>query len=247
MKVHPLVGSREIVEQMQFPYPVAPIVRAHHEKWDGSGYPFGLKGGNIPIGARILTVGDWLDAMISDREYRKGIPIDETMELIVAETGKSFDPRVVEILRQQYQAREQCAKAQATQGPVLSTEIQVDKGAAPDPGLDVCGLPQGVHGEDFLTTITTAAREEQLLRETAAAGSSLDPARDHGAHRDGAARQNPLRGAGVFCAARQRAEGGGCHRRERPLFVEPGGASGRRTDGMGGAAPSAGGEWKPGR
>ncbi|HTR36936.1 MAG TPA: HD domain-containing phosphohydrolase [Bryobacteraceae bacterium] len=174
MKVHPLVGA-EIVEQMRFPYPVAPIVRAHHEKWDGSGYPFGLKGESIPIGARILTAADWLDAMISDREYRKGIPIEEAMELIVAESGKSFDPRVVEVLRQQYKELEHCAKAQAAQGPVLSTEIQVDKGLAPDAGLDVCGLPQGAHGDDFLTTITAAAREEQLLRETAAAGTSLDP------------------------------------------------------------------------
>jgi len=174
MKVHPLVGA-EIVEQMQFPYPVAPIVRAHHEKWDGSGYPFGLKGEAIPIGARILTAADWLDAMISDREYRKGIPIEEAMELIAAESGKSFDPKVVEMLGQQYKDLEHYAKAQAAEGPVLSTEIQVDKGAAPDAGLDVCGLPQGAPGEDFLTTITAAAREEQLLRETAAAGTSLDP------------------------------------------------------------------------
>ena len=116
MKVHPLVGA-EIVEQMQFPYAVAPIVRAHHEKWDGSGYPFGLKGEDIPLGARILTVSDWLDAMISDREYRKGIPMDEAMQQIVAEADKSFDPTVVEALRQQYQKLEEAASKQAAQGP----------------------------------------------------------------------------------------------------------------------------------
>ena len=64
MKVHPIVGA-EIVEQVQFPYPVAPIVRAHHEKWDGSGYPFGLKGQDIPIGARILSAVDYLDALVN--------------------------------------------------------------------------------------------------------------------------------------------------------------------------------------
>jgi diguanylate cyclase (GGDEF)-like protein/putative nucleotidyltransferase with HDIG domain len=173
MKVHPLVGA-EIVEQMQFPYPVAPIVRAHHEKWDGRGYPFGLKGEEIPIGARILAAVDWLDAMISDREYRKGIPIEEAMQQILGESGKSFDPRVVDVLQQEFRNLEPRAKAQVSQGPVLSTEITVDKGAAPDAGLDLCGLPQGGRGEDFLATIAAAAREEQLLRETAAAGVSLD-------------------------------------------------------------------------
>lgn len=173
MKVHPLVGA-EIVEQMQFPYPVAPIVRAHHEKWDGKGYPFGLKGEEIPIGARILSAVDCLDALISDREYRNGIPIEEAMRQIRAESGKSFDPQVVEVLGREYRLLEKHAKAQASQGPVLSTEIRVDRGAAPDAGLDLCGLPPPASGDDFLTTITAAAREEQLLRETAAAGVSLD-------------------------------------------------------------------------
>lgn len=175
VKVHPLVGA-EIVEQMQFPYPVAPIVRAHHEKWDGSGYPYGLKGENIPIGARILSVADCLDAMISDRSYRKGVPIAAAVKQIVDEAGKSFDPEVVRVLEQQYANLEQRARIQATQGPVLSTDVVVERGAAPDAGLDLCGLPNGSHGDDFLTTITAAGREEQLLRETAAAGACLDPA-----------------------------------------------------------------------
>ena len=67
MKIHPLVGA-EILERVRFPYPVVPIVRAHHEKWDGSGYPLGLKGEQIPIGARILSAVDFLDALASDRQ-----------------------------------------------------------------------------------------------------------------------------------------------------------------------------------
>jgi diguanylate cyclase (GGDEF)-like protein len=114
--------------------------------------------------------------MISDREYRKGIPIAEAMKQIVAESGKSFDPKVVEVLTPQYAALEQRARMQAAQGPVLSTEVLVEKGSAPDAGLDLCGLPGNAQGEDFLATITAAAREEQLLRETAAAGTSLDTA-----------------------------------------------------------------------
>src|SRR5947199_184034 len=67
MKIHTLVGA-EILERVRFPYPVVPIVRAHHEKWDGSGYPLGLKGAEIPIGARILSAVDFLDALASDRQ-----------------------------------------------------------------------------------------------------------------------------------------------------------------------------------
>jgi putative nucleotidyltransferase with HDIG domain len=98
MKIHPIVGA-EILEQVDFPYPVVPIVRAHHEKWDGSGYPAGLRGEEIPMGARILAAVDCLDALATDRQYRRGLPLHEAMEKVTAEAGKSFDPRVVEILR----------------------------------------------------------------------------------------------------------------------------------------------------
>jgi putative nucleotidyltransferase with HDIG domain len=73
MKIHPVVGA-EILERVSFPYPVAPIVRAHHEKWDGTGYPYGLRGEEIPIGARILSAVDCLDALASDRQYRRAWP-----------------------------------------------------------------------------------------------------------------------------------------------------------------------------
>src|SRR5579862_2489488 len=92
MKIYPIVGA-EILEQVHFPYPVAPIVRAHHEKWDGSGYPGGLTGEAIPIGARILSAVDCLDALASDRQYRKALPLDKAMATVVAESGTSFDPK----------------------------------------------------------------------------------------------------------------------------------------------------------
>jgi len=76
MKVHPVVGA-EILERVRFPFQVAPIVRCHHEKWDGSGYLAGLKGEEIPIGARILSAVDCLDALASDRHYRRALPLDE--------------------------------------------------------------------------------------------------------------------------------------------------------------------------
>ena len=95
MKIHPVVGA-EILERVRFPYPVTPIVRSHHEKWDGTGYPDGLKGEEIPIGARILSAVDCLDALASDRQYRRALPLDEAMEKVVVRSGHSFDPKVVD-------------------------------------------------------------------------------------------------------------------------------------------------------
>jgi putative nucleotidyltransferase with HDIG domain len=136
MKIHPTVGA-EILEQVDFPYPVAPIVRAHHEKWDGSGYPNGLAGEAIPIGARILSAVDCLDALASDRQYRKALPLDEAMAKVVADAGKSFDPQVVAILQRRYIELEKLASEQPMHSPPkLSTDVRVKRGLAPDAGFE---------------------------------------------------------------------------------------------------------------
>jgi putative nucleotidyltransferase with HDIG domain len=143
MKIHPIVGA-EILEQVDFPYPVVPIVRAHHEKWDGSGYPNGLAGEQIPIGARILAAVDCLDALASDRQYRKALPLDEAMAKVVADSGKSFDPRVVAILRRRYVELEKMASAEPLQAPPkLSTDIKVERGSAPAAGFAESAGPVG--------------------------------------------------------------------------------------------------------
>ncbi len=98
MKVHPVVGA-EILERVNFPYPVVPIVHSHHEKFDGTGYPEGLVGDQIPIGARILSAVDCLDALASDRQYRQALPLDEAMAIVAGESGKAFDPKIVAILQ----------------------------------------------------------------------------------------------------------------------------------------------------
>jgi len=135
MKIHPVVGA-EILEQVDFPYPVVPIVRAHHEKWDGSGYPFGLVGEEIPIGARILSAVDCLDALASDRQYRKALPLDEAMAKVAADSGKSFDPKVVSILQRRYIELEKLATEHPTQAPPkLSTDMKIVRGSAPDAGF----------------------------------------------------------------------------------------------------------------
>src|SRR5271167_1282782 len=108
MKVHPVVGA-EILERVSFPYPVVPIVRYHHERWDGTGYPNGLKGEQIPIGARILAAVDCLDALSSDRQYRRALPLDQAMAKVMSESGTSFDPRVVRALLARYVELEQKA------------------------------------------------------------------------------------------------------------------------------------------
>jgi diguanylate cyclase (GGDEF)-like protein/putative nucleotidyltransferase with HDIG domain len=95
MKLHATVGA-DILSAIQFPYPVVPIVRHHHESWDGSGYPLGLKGTDIPIGARILSVVDCFDALTSDRPYRPRLSDSEAVQILIERRGSMYDPLVVD-------------------------------------------------------------------------------------------------------------------------------------------------------
>src|SRR5438128_8721055 len=94
MKMHTIVGA-QILGRVDFPYPVVPIVRHHHERWDGGGYPDGLKGEEIPLTARILTVVDCFDALREDRQYRRGLSRAEALEFLLKNSGSQYDPRVV--------------------------------------------------------------------------------------------------------------------------------------------------------
>lgn len=94
MKLHASIGA-EILSSIDFPYPVVPIVRHHHENWDGSGYPDGLAGTDIPVGARILSVVDCFDALTSDRPYRNKLPDAEALAFLKARAGSMYDPLVV--------------------------------------------------------------------------------------------------------------------------------------------------------
>jgi putative nucleotidyltransferase with HDIG domain len=99
MKLHVDVGA-DILSSIDFPYPVVPIVRAHHENWDGSGYPRGLRGSDIPIGARILSVVDCYDALTSDRPYRAAMSDQQALAIIRARRGSMYDPAVVDVFEQ---------------------------------------------------------------------------------------------------------------------------------------------------
>ena len=95
MKRHAPIGA-EILSTIEFPYPVVPIVRHHHENWDGTGYPDGLKGADIPLGARILSVVDCFDALTSDRPYRRRMTEQDALKIIVDRRGTMYDPVVVD-------------------------------------------------------------------------------------------------------------------------------------------------------
>jgi diguanylate cyclase (GGDEF)-like protein/putative nucleotidyltransferase with HDIG domain len=166
MKIHPVVGA-EILERVRFPYPVVPIVRAHHEKWDGSGYPSGLKGTEIPIGARVLSAVDYLDALASDRQYRRALPLDEVMRRLASESGKSFDPKVVDILKRRYVSLEKLALAQFGRevNSQLSTEVKIERGLAPAAGFENASAKDAGHEATFLSSIAAARQEAQTLFE----------------------------------------------------------------------------------
>jgi diguanylate cyclase (GGDEF)-like protein/putative nucleotidyltransferase with HDIG domain len=165
MKIHPVVGA-EILERVQFPYPVVPIVRSHHEKWDGTGYPDGLKRHQIPIGARILSAVDCLDALASDRQYRKALPLDQAMDKVSAQAGTAFDPRVVAILRRRYKELEAKARREPTAATGLSIHVPVARGEAPDAGFEEVRTSASAQDKvGFLTSIAAARQEVQTLFE----------------------------------------------------------------------------------
>jgi diguanylate cyclase (GGDEF)-like protein/putative nucleotidyltransferase with HDIG domain len=95
MKIHTVVGA-QILGRVDFPYPVLPIIRHHHEQWDGRGYPDRLRGEQIPITARIISVVDCFDSLREDRPFRRGMTLDEATAFLLRGSGVHFDPYVVE-------------------------------------------------------------------------------------------------------------------------------------------------------
>jgi diguanylate cyclase (GGDEF)-like protein/putative nucleotidyltransferase with HDIG domain len=166
VKIHPVVGA-EILERVRFPYPVVPIVRAHHEKWDGTGYPQGLKGEEIPIGARILSAVDFMDALASDRQYRPALALDEVMGALEKGAGSAFDPKVVEVLKRRYQDLEKLVQNSSGQiaWTKLSTEVRIQRHATPDTGLQETSARSPRSSAKFLASISAARQEAQTLFE----------------------------------------------------------------------------------
>ena len=174
MKIHPTVGG-DILRRVNFPYPVEDIVRYHHEKWDGSGYPKGLKGEAIPLIARIISVVDFYDATRCDRPYRKGMKREESLALLRSMVGTAFDPKVVEMFTRHVEAFDTLIDSQDIQEQVASTpSVDTETRTKPDAGLapDILGVYEETSG---FRSISEAQREVFALHEIAQTiGSSLN-------------------------------------------------------------------------
>src|SRR5262249_44657883 len=169
IRIHPQVGA-EIISGVPFPYPVAPLILSHHERWDGKGYPSGLKGDEIPLGARILSVVDYFDALMSERPYHKAMSLDAALGLLRQESGRALDPRVVQTFIDMYPRLAQEAESSQEPARKLTRVASHTPSATPAVGL--------VHESPVRTNvfqdIALAHREIYALYEIAQAmGSSL--------------------------------------------------------------------------
>ena len=136
MKRHAEIGA-DILAVIGFPYPLVPIVRHHHENWDGTGYPDGLAGEQIPIGARILQVVDCFDALTSDRPYRPALAEAEAVKIVADRSGTMYDPRVVAAAIELRAA--DAAGASADEEPVSAPALRPAVLATPEQVLESAG------------------------------------------------------------------------------------------------------------
>ena len=168
IRIHSQAGA-DIVAHVPFPYPVAPLIRSHHERWDGRGYPAGLRGKEIPLGARILAVVDYFDALTSDRAHRPATSPDIAVNRLRQEAGKAFDPAVVarflEILPQ--------LRVEAEHAPAAPSATN-QREALADGDVRVAD-PSSAHGHAMtFESVAQAHREVCALYEIAQAmGTSL--------------------------------------------------------------------------
>ncbi|PYQ76294.1 MAG: hypothetical protein DMG01_17220 [Acidobacteria bacterium] len=169
IRIHPQVGA-EIISGVPFPYPVAPLILSHHERWDGKGYPAGLKGDEIPLGARILAVVDYFDALMSERPYHKAMSLEAALGLVRQEAGKALDPRVVQTFVDMYSAL--AAEAESSQEPARKLTRVAAQLPTAEPAV---GLVHDSPGRtNVFQDIALAHREIYALYEIAQAmGSSL--------------------------------------------------------------------------
>jgi putative nucleotidyltransferase with HDIG domain len=152
MKRHVDVGA-DILSLVDFPYPVVPIVRCHHENWDGTGYPRGIAGTDIPIGARILSVVDCFDALTSDRPYRSALSDDAAFDILRARRGNMYEPLVVDtFIRVHRELVEHMASF-----PPHDALRQITRSAVsqPPPPVPMLVTPDGV-SDDILAFVSLA-------------------------------------------------------------------------------------------
>jgi diguanylate cyclase (GGDEF)-like protein/putative nucleotidyltransferase with HDIG domain len=169
IRIHPQIGA-EIIGAVPFPYPVAPLILSHHERWDGKGYPAGLKGDEIPLGARILSIVDYFDALTSDRPYHKAMSEEAALALLQQEAGKALDPAVVEMfvrilpqLRREAETNEQTVR-----------KLSIAETSSVGPARPATGFSHEASKSSVFEDIALAHREIYALYEIAQAmGTSL--------------------------------------------------------------------------
>jgi diguanylate cyclase (GGDEF)-like protein/putative nucleotidyltransferase with HDIG domain len=149
MKLHASLGA-DILSAITFPYPVVPIVRHHHENWDGTGYPDGLKGPDIPIGARILSVVDCFDALTSDRPYRPRLSEEDALRILADRRGTMYDPLIIDAFARVHQeiAREAVVPAPRPLDMTSSASPRLDEiTASADEMLTLYELARALAGQ----------------------------------------------------------------------------------------------------
>ena len=167
IRAHPKVGA-DIVSSVPFPYPVAPLILSHHERWDGKGYPAGLRGENIPLGARILSVVDYFDALMAERPYHKAMSFEAAVGLLQQEAGKGLDPTVVATFIQLLPV------LQAEAAKLEQSMRKPAPAAEPTVGQPATGLTPEPTKKNVFDDIALAHREIYALYEIAQAmGTSL--------------------------------------------------------------------------
>lgn len=225
MKLHAPIGA-EILSSIEFPYPVVPIVRHHHENWDGTGYPDRIAGTSIPIGARILSVVDCYDALTSDRPYRKRMTDASAVAILLERRGTMYDPVVVDAFIGSRHRVMPCGgdvshpvartlgEARESPGPAIETAAAVESAAAGEV-LAVASLARAVSGEAELADV--GALTWMMLRQVMPAASMALLVHDEredalsadyaaGAHAAAIRGTRVVIGAGVagWCAANRR-------------------------------------------
>jgi diguanylate cyclase (GGDEF)-like protein/putative nucleotidyltransferase with HDIG domain len=169
IRAHPKVGA-DIISAVPFPYPVSPLILSHHERWDGKGYPAGLKGEEIPLGARILSVVDYFDALMAERPYHKAMGFDAAIGLLQQEAGKGLDPTVVSTFIELLPALQ--VEAATLEQTMRRTAAPEDHGQSI--GRPATGLMPEPTKKNVFDDIALAHREIYALYEIAQAmGTSL--------------------------------------------------------------------------
>jgi len=167
LQSHPVIGA-QILETVKFPYPVAPIVRSHHERWDGGGYPDGLRGEEIPLGARILAVAECFDAALWRAGEVEAASLDEALDAIETGSGTFFDPRVVASLRDSAPRLHSLARLLTEPAGELGTVLEaLPFGRGRPNAAESTAAAQEEGRLEFLDSIAAARHEVQTLFDLA--------------------------------------------------------------------------------